>query len=264
LAIVLTVPGLVALVMVVVDTVRADTNWGRSSTVSPATTAAPGSDIAVVPAASDAPAITPAEASGLLLAGQDGGVFALAGATFHGSPAGRGTAVVAIATYGDGYWLLHADGQVDAFGTAPALTTILPLSATAFSAMTPTPTGQGYWTVSANGGVYGYGDAVVVGSAAEQALAAPIVGIAATPTGKGYWLLGADGGIFAYGDAQFLGSVQPPLAAPIVAMAPTATGNGYWLVGADGGIFAYGDAQFLGAMSDVTMNGPVVGMARVG
>ncbi|HUR18576.1 MAG TPA: putative Ig domain-containing protein [Acidimicrobiales bacterium] len=45
--------------------------------------------------------------------------------------------------------------------------------------------------------------------------------------------------------------------------APAAVpGRGYWLVASDGGIFAFGDAAFHGSTGAITLNKPVVGMAR--
>ncbi len=69
------------------------------------------------------------------------------------------------------------------------------------------PGGSGYWTASSDGAVFQFGSAGQFGSAANIALAKPIVGMASTPDGKGYWLVASDGGIFAYGDAQFYGSI---------------------------------------------------------
>lgn len=70
--------------------------------------------------------------------------------------------------------------------------------------MAACPTG-GYWVVGSDGGVFAY-DCQFYGSAGDEKLNAPVVGITATPTGKGYWLLAQDGGIFSYGDAQFHGA----------------------------------------------------------
>jgi hypothetical protein len=74
--------------------------------------------------------------------------------------------------------------------------------------------------VAADGGVFAFGDAAFEGSTGSQALARPIVGMAATPDGRGYWLVAADGGVFAFGDAAFEGSTgSQALARPIVGMA---------------------------------------------
>jgi hypothetical protein len=40
------------------------------------------------------------------------------------------------------------------------------------------PDGTSYWTVAADGGVFAFGNAPFLGSAADQVLDAPIVGIA--------------------------------------------------------------------------------------
>ena len=98
-------------------------------------------------------------------------------------------------------------------------------------------------------------------SMTNEALNAPIVGIAGTPSG-GYWLDASDGGVFSFGGAPFYGSLGgTQLNAPIVNIASTPDGGGYWLVGADGGVFSYGNAQFYGSTGAMTLNKPIVGMA---
>ena len=127
------------------------------------------------------------------------------------------------------------------------------------------PTGnkfEGYWMTGANGQVYRFGSAKDYGSAANIALAKPIVNMASTPAGKGYWLLGGDGGIFTYGDAKFKGSTgNLALRKPVLGITPTPSGNGYWLVASDGGIFTFGDARFKGSAGKINLKAPVVGMA---
>ena len=119
--------------------------------------------------------------------------------------------------------------------------------------------GQGYWMVGSDGGIFNYGDAKFAGSAGNQALAKPIVGLTPTPTGNGYWLVASDGGVFNYGDATFIGSTGAlNLTKPIVAMAATPSGRGYWLVASDGGVFGFGDAKFFGATSKLTLSKPIV------
>jgi len=40
------------------------------------------------------------------------------------------------------------------------------------------------------------------------------------------------------------------------------SGAGYRLIGADGGVFAFGDDPFHGSMGGLTLNAPVIGIAR--
>jgi len=191
---------------------------------------------------------------------------------------------------GPGYWLVGANGSVQAEGGAPYLGSIsqaLPAGQAPHSsvvAMVPTPQGQGYWMVTAGGGVFSFGNAKFFGNPYTQGLtglggphplAAPIVGMVPAPGGQGYWMVAKDGGVFSFGDAPFLGNTYTqgltglggphPLAAPIVGMVPTANDQGYWLVGADGGVFTFGDAQFLGSVPGQLGPGrhlaaPIVGM----
>ncbi|HEV7886021.1 MAG TPA: choice-of-anchor Q domain-containing protein [Acidimicrobiales bacterium] len=122
---------------------------------------------------------------------------------------------------------------------------------------------EGYYTTSSEGGVFAFGpDAHFKGNALNEALAAPIVGIAASPTGNGYWLAGEDGGVFAYGDAGFFGNaLNEPLAGRIVGIQPTPDGKGYFLIAEDGGVFAYGSAVFSGSLGGMALNGPISAMA---
>ena len=125
--------------------------------------------------------------------------------------------------YGSGFWIVHPDGGVFGYASAPLL---------------------------------GAGSLPGLGIHVDD-----IVGMAATPDGNGYWLVGSDGGVFAFGDAVFLGSMAgSPLNAPIVAIASTPDGGGYWLVASDGGIFAFGDATFSGSMVGKPLNAPVADM----
>jgi poly-gamma-glutamate capsule biosynthesis protein CapA/YwtB (metallophosphatase superfamily) len=152
------------------------------------------------------------------------------------------------------------DPAVRAFGDAPALdgpSTEVPLSTLA-----STPSGRGLVAATAEGDVFVAGDIAFAGSARDNHLNRPVVGVAATPSRGGYWLTATDGGVFSFGDATFLGSTgDVRLNEPIVGMAATRSGGGYWLVARDGGVFTFGDATFLGSTGDVRLNEPIVGMA---
>ncbi|MGH9283925.1 MAG: hypothetical protein ACRD0S_13435, partial [Acidimicrobiales bacterium] len=165
---------------------------------------------------------SPSAGAGYWLAGEDGGVFALGNAAFHGSTGGLKLRkpIVGVAA---------------------------------------TPSGKGYWLVASDGGVFAFGDAIYRGSMGGGALNAPIVGMAPSPTGNGYWLAAADGGVFAFGDARFSGSMASTrLKAPIVGVSATPGGRGYRLVAADGGVFAFGDAAFYGSTGALTLKAPIV------
>jgi hypothetical protein len=166
----------------------------------------------------------PPDTASVLLAAADGGVFALGGAPYEGSMAGRAL-------------------------NAPVV------------GAAATPDGRGYWLAGADGGVFSFGDAPYLGSMAGRRLSAPVVGLAATPDGRGYWLVGADGAVYAFGDAPYEGSMAGrPLNAPVVALLPSASGGGYTLAAADGGLFALGDARFLGSGVG-RLSGPVTAAA---
>jgi type VII secretion-associated serine protease mycosin len=163
---------------------------------------------------------------------------------------------------GKGYWVVGAEGRVQAFGAARHYGDLAGRALSApIVAAAPTRTGNGYWLAGADGAVYTFGDARFHGSMAGRGLNARIVGMSATPTGNGYHLLGADGGVFSFGDAKFYGSTGGMrLNAPVLDMTLSPTGRGYWFVGADGGIFSFGDARFRGSTGGMALAAPVVSM----
>ncbi|HEY3240295.1 MAG TPA: S8 family serine peptidase, partial [Acidimicrobiia bacterium] len=176
------------------------------------------------------------------------------------APAPVGTPAPSAGAPGAGYWVVGADGRVEAFGSAPDLGGISS-PASPVMAAAATPTGKGYWLAGANGSVVAFGDAVLFGSVEDRRLNSPIVGLAATPSGQGYWLLGADGGVFTFGDATFFGSTGGiKLNRPVVDITPTPGGTGYWLVATDGGVFAFGDAAFFGSTGGVRLSRPVTSL----
>jgi hypothetical protein len=171
--------------------------------------------------------LPPSSNQGLLMAAQDGGIFAFGDAGFYGSMGGQ-----------------HLNAPV--------------------VGMAPTPDGGGYWEVSSDGGIFALGDAGFYGSMGSVPLSRPISGLAATPNGHGYWEVASDGGIFAFGNAGYFGSVpgqgiSSPV--PLVGVSPAPDGQGYWLAGSDGSLYAYGDATYLGSLGGLTLAAPIVGLA---
>ena len=215
---------------------------------------------------------------GYLMAGSDGGVFALGGANFYGSLGGQKLpspiSAIAAPPAENGYWLIAQNGKIYNFGAAPALAAVSVPSSAHIVGMASTQDGGGGWLTDNLGDVYAVGDALYEGGLGGVHLNAPIVGIAAAASGQGYVLAASDGGVFNYGTQHFFGSVPGSLApgqklnAPIVGIAVTHSGNGYWLAGADGGVFNYGDAPFLGsiftAIGNHPLNGPIVGIQHLG
>ena len=191
-------------------------------------------------------------------------VTALLGSPGTAAAAPRSGPVVGVAstTGGEGYWLAHADGVVEAFGEArfhgdlrsrALVKPIVGIAATA--------TGDGYWLVSLDGGIFAFGDAPFHGSMGGRPLNRPVVSMSPTPSGRGYWLVATDGGIFSFGDARFYGSMGGrPLARPVNGMTVSPSGGGYRMVASDGGIFSFGDAAFVGSTGAQPPERPVVGM----
>jgi len=223
--------------------------WAQERALLPGAPASNSSSAAASPAptASIAPSAPAGTSSG-------SGTVRVAGSL--GAPTG----MVGIQSTSDagGYWITDSSGSVHSFGDAASATGSLPATVGAAA----TPDGKGWWLASADGAVTDLGDAPSLGSAADGALAHPIVGISATPDGGGYWLVASDGGIFSFGDAAFYGSTGAEhLNSPIVGMAASPDGHGYRLVASDGGIFSFGDAAFYGSTGAEHLNSPIVGMA---
>jgi len=198
----------------------------------------------------------------------DGAVFAMGGASFHGGANGyslRNQVVTTESTpSGNGYWQVSADGGVFTFGDAPFLggANNPPLSQLVVD-MASTPSGRGYWLVTADGAVFAFGDAGYFGGANGFRLRNAVVSMSATASGRGYWISTADGGIFTFGDAEFMGGANnPPLNQLVTSIQMTKSGWGYWLVTADGAVFTFGDAPYLGAANGLRFPARFVGMAR--
>jgi hypothetical protein len=187
-----------------------------------------------------------------------GRVLGFGAATPAGEAASTGDVVAgSVTASGQGYWLVHGNGVVEAFGDAlwHGDARELPLVAP-IVAMATTPDGGGYWLLAADGGVFTYGTAEFFGSTGGMPLVAPVLDLAVTPTGAGYWLVAGDGGVFTFGDATFLGSMGgQPLDAPVVSMA-TGPHGGYWLIAADGGVFSFGE-PFYGSLPGTLAGVPV-------
>jgi hypothetical protein len=138
-------------------------------------------------------------------------VYGYGNARHVGSPlqAGRTSGAVKIrpTPSGNGYWVLAGNGDVLAYGDAPALggargQPVVDLWAT--------PTGQGYWVLLADGRVLTFGDARQHGDLTNLNLrwTTPAVGLLGMPSGRGYLIASADGGLFSFGSAPFFGSLH--------------------------------------------------------
>jgi Calcineurin-like phosphoesterase len=119
--------------------------------------------------------------------------------------------------------------------------------------------GGGYWMLSSAGTVYPFGSADGHGNGAAGV---PAVHLEPTPSGHGYWILERDGRVQALGDAAAVGNADPARLAPgeaVSSLSATPSGNGYWIFTNRGRALAFGDAPFLGDVSNLHLNGPVLG-----
>ena len=161
---------------------------------------------------------------GYLMAGGDGGVFALGGANFYGSLGGQSLpspiSAIAAPPSENGYWLVAQNGKIYNFGAAPALPALSVALGRAHRRHGLDPRRGGAWLTDQLGDVYAEGDALYEGGLGGVHINAPIVGIAAAASGQGYVLAASDGGVFNYGTQGFFGSVPGSLAAGPVARRP--------------------------------------------
>jgi hypothetical protein len=176
------------------------------------------------------------------------------GVTNLGAPPPTAPAVVGVAAgaVGTGYYVLRANGEVDAFGaTSYGSMTAPPVGSTATGIALDATTG-GYWVVSSNGTVQGFnapflGEPHIRAGGWGQYPAA--VAIAAAPNGAGYFVLRANGAVDAYGIAGHgslhlkYGAIAPVLA---VAIAVDPTTGGYWIATSTGEISSF-DAPSYGS-----------------
>jgi hypothetical protein len=160
-----------------------------------------------------------------------------------------------------GYWMLDAQGRIEAFGDAakfgPAGSNITASDIEAKS------DGSGVWVVDTAGTVYAFGTSQVLGSKPTLNAGEKIVTMSRTASGVGYWLTSSTGRTFNYGDAAKLGNVTDftpgnvPLNQPIIDSAPTVDGRAVYMVAQDGGVFAMGGAPFFGSTANLKLNSPV-------
>ncbi len=163
-----------------------------------------------------------------------------------GSPAPTAPAVVGVSAgaNGTGYYVLRANGAVDAYGaTSYGSMAALPAGSTATGIALDPATG-GYWVVSSNGTVEGFnapflGEPHIRPGGWGQYPAA--VAIAAAPGGTGYYVLRANGAVDAYGvkgHGSLGGHLKYGATAPVVAVAIAvdATTGGYWIATSTGEI----------------------------
>lgn len=175
--------------------------------------------------------------------------------TYGGSKANVNAIAINPTPTGLGYWVLHSNGTMIAYGDAgwygdPKNTE--DISSNGFRDFAVTPSGLGYWVLRANGQVYAYGDAVhhgrVTVTDSNEARS-----IESHPTDAGgYWILQEQGPVTAIGSLPSYSSPSEPSTATFevgeyfTRIRRTSTGEGYWIVDGSGDVYAYGDANHFG------------------
>ena len=227
----------------------------------------------IAPGAPDSPArvvgVATAPGGGYWAALAGGTVLPVGRAASFGEPADRvgsatwdETTAIASDPAAPGYWLLDADGNVQAFGAARSFGSRSLHDAVAIAG---SPGGEGYWVVTSLGHVFAFGGAPWVGSAADRHLASPVVGIASAPSGRGYWLVTRQGQVLGYGDVAATSS-EPAVApgASVVGVAVAPGGGGLWLATSAGAVLTTGDASWHGDADGELHGAAVVGFAGSG
>ena len=118
----------------------------------------------------------------------------------------------------------------------------------------------GYWEVASDGGIFSFGNVPFYGSLGGQALAAPVVGMAATSDGGGYWEVESNGQVSNFGDAS------PSVVTRVVGtvgMIGVSTGSDSFLqAGSDGSVVYQGrPVSVLTSGNSFPHNAPIVGIA---
>lgn len=168
-------------------------------------------------------------------------------ATELGAPRPAAPAVVGVVAgaNGVGYYVLRANGEVDAYGATNYGSMATPPAGSTTTGIALDPTTGGYWVVSSNGTVQGFnapflGEPHIPAGGWGQYPAA--VAIAAAPTGAGYYVLRANGAVDAYGAKSYgslhlkYGAIAPVLA---VGLAVDPTTGGYWVATSTGEITGF-------------------------
>ncbi len=180
------------------------------------------------------------------------------------SAPGTNYVAMAVTPDGQGYWLVQADGGVNAYGDAHSFGSLTAEKITPSApivAVGRTYDDKGLWLVGRDGHVYDLGDAAPYGSlpAAEASLA-PVPALGVTPDGKGYWLVSASGHVYTFGNATSDGS-PPTDNAPYDAIG-TRNGGGYIVTSAsNGGVYPYPGGTLVYYGPGSALSGWLVGTA---
>ncbi len=176
--------------------------------------------------------------------------------TVNGSPAGGATVVDLAAAAAGGGWILTNNGDLVAFGSAPARSASAKPSAGTARAMALDGDGNGY-VVSATGGLSSVGSAPSVTSPNVG----NAIGVALRPDGGSGWILGADMSLHAFGGAPNL-SVKSGTRSTARSIMASATGYGGYVLDAEGRLLAFGDVPYAGPVS-TTVGHPIAVDAHV-
>jgi len=168
-----------------------------------------------------------------------------------GSPSASAPAAIGVTASlgGNGYYVLLANGAVDAYGATnhgSLATGTLSPGTTATGIALDAATG-GYWVLSSDGSVKSFnapslGQTLVPPGGWGQHPAA--VAIAAAPAGAGYYVLRANGAVYGYGvktHGSLAGRLHYATTAPVLAVgiAVDPTTGGYWIATSTGRVVGF-------------------------
>lgn len=179
-------------------------------------------------------------------------------------PAGEQTAVdVAVARLGDGGWVISAEGGVHGFGGRPDLAVADAAFSSAVIAGGLGPAGQGY-LLDATGRLR------AVGPAPSAQIEPPVVNavdVAVRPSGDSGWVAARDGRLHPFGGAPEVAVSSPgglPADRQVKAAVASATGHGGWLLTDDGQLWPFGGERIVLPLATVTVGDDAVDVAFVG
>jgi hypothetical protein len=184
--------------------------------------------------------------------------------TAPASAPGTDYVAMAVTPDGQGYWLVQADGGVNAYGDAHSFGSLPSEKVTPSAPIVGagrTYDDKGLWLVGRDGHVYDLGDARSYGSlSATEAALAPVAGMAVTPDGKGYWLVSTSGHVYTFGNATNDGSPTTDNA-PYDAIGTRNAGGYIVTAGSNGAVYPYPGGTLASYGPGSALSGWLVGTA---
>ena len=175
----------------------------------------------------------------------NGTLTAYGNAVLNGDGLGSDTDAVdlAVTSNGGGYIVLCKNGGIHTFGNAAYNGHGIDGDTNAV-AIEMSASGGGYWILCENGDIHTFGSAADHGHGIDSGTKA--VDIAITPDGLGYWILDQNGKVYCHGGSATNYGCGIDSGSKAVALTSVPFGTGYWILCEDGSVYSYGSAMYYG------------------